>query len=91
MLTLTQAYKDYEESKKEGYKNDVATGAALSIFLILLIIQIAFAIFAIYCLVICSHILPVWATILLAITFFIPDIGFFTAIGVIVYYFMKCR
>jgi hypothetical protein len=92
MLTLSQAYRNYKkDTQNEGYSHDVSSGTALCAFLLILLFQIALAIFAMSRLISCSTLFPTWATILLAISFFIPDIGVFSSIGFITYYYVKCR
>ena len=94
MLRLAQAYKNLKDGqKKENYKQDINNANLLGTFLIILLVQILFGIFAMYTLIKCSsaHLLPIWLSILLSISFFIPDIGFFTSIGVITYYFISCK
>ena len=54
------------------------------IFLLLIVLDLVIVIYALYCLF-SSH-LPWYLTVLLIVLLFCPYIGFFTAIGVIVYY-----
>lgn len=94
MLTLSQAYRNMKRSQTiEGFKGDLATGTAVTAFLVLFVIQIVFAFFAIAALVKCSDLgkIPPWATIVIAVLFFVPDLGLLAAIGVIAYYFSTCR
>ena len=94
--SLPQAYGAFQlAKKKEGfYKQDVGTAAAVGVtglVLFLIVLQIALVCFAIYALIKCSHILPTWAIVLLAIGMFMPWIGGAIALGIIIYYFVECK
>ena len=61
-----------------------AVKKVILIFLLLIVLDLVIVIYALYCLF-SSH-LPWYLTVLLIVLLFCPYIGFFTAIGVIVYY-----
>jgi|LakMenEpi03Aug12_release.lakeMendotaPanAssembly.Ray.scaffolds.fasta_scaffold388119_2 hypothetical protein len=67
-----------------------AVNAIVSIFLLLLVVDIAIEIFAIYALIKCSEVKkwPAYVPILLVLAMImLPGIGWTIAIGVIIYYF----
>lgn len=95
MLPLSSAYKELKDawgnsSGKEGYNSRVNSSAALTRFICLFGLQIVIAIYAIYCLNKCRNI-PTWTSMLLTVSFFVPDLGFFMSLGVIVYYLTSCQ
>jgi hypothetical protein len=61
----------------------------VSVFLLLLVIDIAIMIFAIYAVIKCSEVKkwPAYVPILIVLAIMLPGIGFTIAIGVIIYYF----
>jgi hypothetical protein len=63
--------------------------AIVSVFLLLLVIDIAIMIFAIYAIIKCSEVKkwPAYVPILIVLAIMLPGIGFTIAIGVIIYYF----